>query len=142
MVCKVICVVMLKECFPILHQSKASEVSCLHHFKARKETEELKKRGASSSVKEKYREAVEEGNKVITSKPVTIEKAPPEEDLFRHNYEDEDLKTQVRNIRLLNLMYSMHAKYLLWCEKHSETFFLCGDILLQCYFLRTKLVQL
>ena len=50
---------------------------------------------SSSSIKSKYRDAVEEGNKVVTSKPVTIEKAPVGEDPFINRSEDEDFKVTV-----------------------------------------------
>lgn len=62
---------------------------------ARKETEEVKQLASSSSIKSKYREAVEEGNKVVTSKPVTIEKAPIGEDPFLSRSDDEDNKVTV-----------------------------------------------
>lgn len=64
-------------------------------MQARQEAEEVKRLASSSSTKSKYREAVEEGNKVITSKPVTIETAPPGEDPFLSRDEDEDFKVHV-----------------------------------------------
>lgn len=58
---------------------------------------------SSSSVKEQYREAVVEGNKVITSKPITIEKAPPGEDPFLTRAEDEDFKITVDLVSALRI---------------------------------------
>lgn len=49
-------------------------------------------------VKSKYQEAVVEGNKIITSQPVTIEKAPPGEEIFPSRNEDEDFKITVRSV--------------------------------------------
>lgn len=59
---------------------------------ARAEADEVRKLTSSNSIKDKYKEAVVEGNKVVTSQPVTIEKAPPGEDPFPSRNDDEDFK--------------------------------------------------
>lgn len=64
-------------------------------LQARAEADEVRKLTSSSSIKDKYKEAVVEGNKVITSQPVTIEKAPAGEDPFPSRNDDEDFKITV-----------------------------------------------
>lgn len=62
------------------------------------------KLNSSSSIKDKYSDAVLEGNKVMTSQPVTIEKAPPGEDPFLNRDEDEDFKVTVSSYSALLLV--------------------------------------
>ena len=64
-------------------------------LQARAEADEVRKLTSSSSIKDKYKEAVVEGNKVITSQPVTIEKAPAGEDPIPSRNDDEDFKITV-----------------------------------------------